>query len=722
MSGPNCIGTEILIEKNSYSFFLDCPTGCTECQSETICSSCTADYLLINSQCVSKGKSLQENITGAALDGVSALGNSVAIGSSLPTNFGLVAKILRNIRYLNVTVSDELNEVFMSWKISSGFIDYPENWRTAESDSASLPEVFERYNVGALFLINYWKSLVMILIGVGLFAPFKLLEMTQYSNKSKLGSIFRLLNVIASNFALTQLYGSLDDIIFYFVLQVRENNFQTSFQKASFAVSIVLSIFAILAFSTNLFILKKYQSSKRSSKKSQQVFLQKYENFKMLFQDFKDSGYLKQSFLMIYIVRSIISGLLITNLFEYPLLQTLLLTSLNLLILVYLAVEKPFKESLNIWGQYFCETVLLFVNVSMLGMAFIDEMVEESGRAIKIFSKVVIISNMVLVVGSLVFMALSVIKALYVTHKTRKLAKKQQEKMQVKIKGRKVNESLDQSVCDQLSLSKGQVVTDCRVTHMGIRNLPPPHNQDDSSSTISMPFQKLSFVKNSPPPPQRFAAKPEQQQQPNNLFNYDHQHQLQEVFANISPGGDHFSPSRPRQRSNPKKMMRRISKSEHSENKAGNLSRRSPVGPHHRQEGDPGRDFVNNNGRNPKAPQLNASNNIPEIFRVSKFHAQDRSQKGFIEVKINQDFIQPAVEEQPKTSLQVQKEDWQTMKNESSRNGSYLEESTVIAPKEERDYEKFLRRKIKEGSAAFIKKQWLQKNSEVKQHEKKINF
>lgn len=652
---------------------------------------------MINSQCVSKGKSLQENITGAALDGASALGNSIAIGSSLPTNFGLVAKILRNIKYLNVTVSDELNEVFTSWKISSGFIDYPESWGD-ESDSGSLPGVFVRYNVRALFLLNYWKSFVMILIGVSVFTPFKLLEIIPCSKKSRLGSIFRLLNVVASNFTLTQLYGSLDDIIFYLVLQVRENNFQTSFEKANLAISIVLSLFASLAFFIHFWILRRYQLSQRNQNKSQQIFLQKYENFKMLFQDFKDSSYLKQSFLMIYIIRSMISGLLITNLFEYPLLQTLLLTSLNILILVYLIVEKPFKEALNMRGQYFCEAVLLVVNVSMLGMAFIDEMVEEDEGARKILSKLVIISNMVLIVGSLAFMALSVIKALYLAYKTKK-----REKMQVKIKGRKMNESLDQSACDQLNQSKNQIVTDCKVTHMGI-----PHNQYDSS-TISMPFKKLSLLKNNP---QRFAAKPDQ---PENLFIYDLHHQQEPEFRNVNSmkiaKGDHISPSKPRQNSNPKQALKRISQqnspslSQKNDNKASYQSRRSLVGSQNQQGESPGPE------KNHKTPHSNSSVNSPETFRVSKFHSQQR----FIEVK-----IQPAIEEQPKEYVDVQK--GEAAKNDSLGNISHLEESTVITPDQERDYEKFLRRRVNESSAAYLTKQWLKKNPEKKEHEKKISF
>ena len=428
---------------------------------------------------MTEGQSLQTNITGAALDSVATLGNSVAIGSSMATNFGLVAKILRNIRYLNVTVSSELEEAFYTWRVSSGFVSVPKSWST-QSDPEMLPAVFDRYNLGSVFLVNYWKSLIMILIGLGVFVIFKAVDMKFFKQGSKLGSASRSINVIASNFTLTQIYGSLDDVIFFLVLQTRSANFRIDFQRASFGLSIALAFFGILILGAHILILYRYRKEKKvnSTQGGLKVFLEKHENFKMLFQDFKDSDLLKQSFLLIYVGRSIVSNLIITNLFDYPLLQTLLLTGLNVAILIYLIVCRPFKEKLNTCGQYFCEGLLLIVNVSMLGMAIIDEMAERSERAIERFSKIIIVLNMVLVVGSLVFMGLSIGKALYAVYKGRK-AQKKLENMAVKELPKIVAPSraniLDQSVCDPLNLSRG---------HSFIDN--PPLQNNDSTNLESL--------------------------------------------------------------------------------------------------------------------------------------------------------------------------------------------------------------------------------------------
>jgi len=429
---------------------------------------------LSSQRCVSDSKSSQANITGAAFDGAAILGNSVAVGTSLPTNFGLVAKILRNIRYMNITVSSELEETFYTWKISSGFISMPDSWNDY-SEPEVLPEVFERYNLGSLFLVNYWKSLVMILIGLSLYVIFRLLDIKRLSGKkkietvSKVSSALRSLNVFASNFTLTQVYGSLDDIIFFFVLQTRSSDFHIDFGRASFALSIVLVLFGILILGVHILILVRYRRSLRMAKdkSSQELkkFLEKHENFKMLFQDFKDTNLMKQSFLLIYVGRSIVSNVIITTLFEYSLLQTLLLTSLNILILIYLIICRPFKEKLNAIGQYFCEIILLLVSVSMLAMAIIDNSSSGSEAVVDRFSQLVILMNMTLVIGSLVFMLPSIGKTLYTIYKERK-AEKKQPKNKEKLKtlgGEKGSLRIiapprgqDQSICDPLNLSRGQ--------------------------------------------------------------------------------------------------------------------------------------------------------------------------------------------------------------------------------------------------------------------------
>lgn len=65
----------------------------------------------------------------------------------------------------------------------------------------------------------------MALVCATLFGIFKVIEMymsKKDNKKSTIYSISRQVNVVASNFALTQFYSNLDDVIFYFVIEATD--------------------------------------------------------------------------------------------------------------------------------------------------------------------------------------------------------------------------------------------------------------------------------------------------------------------------------------------------------------------------------------------------------------------------------------------------------------------------------------------------------------------
>jgi len=386
--------------------------------------------LVSSQECVSSGMSAQANATAALFDGVSIIGQSLAVGSSGPTNFGFVAKIVRNIRYLNITVSDELQSAFYTWKTHSSFLGAPQSW-SSKQKSDPLPEVFERYQIESSFLINYWRSLIMALIGLGLFAIFKAVDYL-YSRSSKPPhwvSAVRSVNVSASNFALAQIYTSLDDIIFFFTLDVKGKGVNSAFANFSFALGIMLLISAVTVLAGHIYTIWRYQQFKkraaRTGDKNQlDRFVKARENVKMLYQDFQDDTFPQQVFLFVNASRSMLTSLFVVTLFEYPLLQVLIFTTFSVCMLVYLHFVKPFKDFLNTCAQYFCEVLLFVVNLCMLIMGFMDEAESKNETAVNRLSKTILIFNMALIIGSALFMIVSIVKALWTLYKEKKLAAK----------------------------------------------------------------------------------------------------------------------------------------------------------------------------------------------------------------------------------------------------------------------------------------------------------
>jgi len=427
---------------------LDCPVGCSECKSSSVCEACHEGYTLSDSHLCDQEKEPdngREKAAGGTFEGSSLAGAALASGSSLPINFGLVAKIIRNLKYLNVTVSSELQVTFSSWKVSSGFLKAPKSW-SLESRSKPLPVVFSRYGLDPVFLINYWKPFILTMVGFVLFVVFKIMEVSLNRGNQQNDSIPRKVNLAASNFALTQVYSNLDDVIFYFVLDARSTEFDDAFRGFSLALALVLILAGGIILGFHGYLLQKYQSIKRDKTPTDflKKFLYKYENVKLIFQDFKDTTIVVQSFLWIHLVRALISSLIFTTLFEYPLVQVLLLLVLNIGMIAFISMKSPFKDLLGTCSQLFCEIILLLANICMLIMATFDQAGSYPIDAVKSLSTSVIVLNTILLFGSAILMVIAILKDLYVAYQAKKKPPHQQG-IPVNLKNNRVSEKLQQN-------------------------------------------------------------------------------------------------------------------------------------------------------------------------------------------------------------------------------------------------------------------------------------
>ena len=323
---------------------------------------------------------------------------------------------------MKLPVSQELYETFVSWKVASGFMSAPQNW-SGKYSSKTIPVVFSRYELQSAFLINFWKPFVMALIGIAVFGIFKVVEVSIKNKKSMVSTISRQVNVAASNFALTQFYSNLDDLLFYFILEMRSTEFETGFRVGSSILAIVLLLVgAIFIFLHSKFI-GKYQDLKGKGSLTQlKSFESKCENINLIFKDFKDSSSLVQSFLMINVVRSVVAGIIFATLFEYPMIQISLLFVLNVLMIVYIWSKKSFKEFTNTCGQLFCELVLFGANVCVFLLALFDHADSYPISSIKGLGKCIIIFNYVLLFGCAILLLFSLGKMLYQSYLERKKA------------------------------------------------------------------------------------------------------------------------------------------------------------------------------------------------------------------------------------------------------------------------------------------------------------
>jgi len=339
-------------------------------------------------------------------------------------NFGLVAKILRNVRYLDLTVSYELQETYYSWKTTSNFLKAPGSWKT-KSESKELPYVFRQYALEPVFLINFWRPLLMTLIGLGLFLIFKGLEIvTRGGENNQRPVVARAIHTAASNFALTQFYSNLDDAIFFFILELKSTKFDTRFRNISFGVAFTVVILGVVLLVLHYVTLRKYQKlryppNKKRNLKQIQQFLHTFQNVSLIFRDFKDQSLFQQTFLLLQILRSVLASLITTTLYQILPLQISLLTLLNVAMVIYLIRKQPFKEYTDACGQFFCEIILFIAHLSIILIATINRDNDRGAASIGRLSKCIIILNFILLIGGILFILLEVGKGFYKAYKER---------------------------------------------------------------------------------------------------------------------------------------------------------------------------------------------------------------------------------------------------------------------------------------------------------------
>jgi len=260
--------------------------------------------------------------------------------------------------------------------------------------------------------------LVLSLIGLGVYGVFKSTEVI-LRKKKKEGNFYtisRHINIAASNFALTIFYCNLDDVILYFIIEFRSTQFDNGFRRFSSVLAIGLLILGGFFMCLHLMFVREYQKLK-NAKQLLEVFKAKSENTKLIFKDFKDKTFFKQSFLFMILCRSLISSLIFATLFDYPVLQTTLLLILNISMVVLQLARNPFKETFNRWGEFFAEIVLVIAVSIMFVLSMLDYADSHPTNGIERLSKCIIVLDGILLLGCGGIMLSSLGKSFYEIYK-----------------------------------------------------------------------------------------------------------------------------------------------------------------------------------------------------------------------------------------------------------------------------------------------------------------
>jgi len=394
-----------------------CPSNCLQSSDLKSCLACEEGYYLSNSQCVlpipppeTKTKTeASQMISSSAM----VVGSILCVGNPSFSTMKLVSKIVQNIRYIDLSVTDELSEVFSNWGTHLISLDFP-NVLSHLAQFKLLPSLFSQYNLESPFLVNIWSQMIITFIGLcalvlcnGLKLCFK-----RRRSQGRFNSVLQKLIIGSRNFTLVQIYGCLDEILFYFILDLMTNRFNTFFSWASFLFAFACVCVGVMLVCLNIWIVKRYQNIKKENIDALHSFHEKNKRWELFYTEFNASDSWGHSFLALLTIRSVLSASIIGTLYSCPGIQTACLVVIDGTIILFLRTKKPLLTLRATIAQYFCEIITLLVHICVFILSLKNDSERDSNTLKSILCKAIIYMNTAIVAGGSGFMLVEI----YITY------------------------------------------------------------------------------------------------------------------------------------------------------------------------------------------------------------------------------------------------------------------------------------------------------------------
>ena len=372
-------------------------------------------------------------------------------GSAQMLTLSALVKMLEYIRYIEILYPPKLEkmlELRNDSSISFNFMSDPPDSVTSKFEENPVPGKFEKYETPSSFIINAWEGLTALGVILAVIAISQII-ISVFKKKNFVFLFFkRLLHVTKWDLFLILLVSNVDGIGVYSSLMLR--NINRNF-------SVYLLIDSVVCISMNciiLFMMAKLLYIGINIRRSRyKVFsfptslpsptsipsptslpspvneshndnpLEKWKSWEILLVSFKDNTFLHQSFIFFFITRVFIFDMIIGYLFEYPLLQAIMITIMSFLMLTYLIVLRPYKETSHLVKLIGDETIVFIVNICVLILAVMDALGSEAYADRVRLGNAVIALNIIFNISAFVFLIFETIVRLVKVYEIFKTSK-----------------------------------------------------------------------------------------------------------------------------------------------------------------------------------------------------------------------------------------------------------------------------------------------------------
>jgi len=349
-------------------------------------------------------------VSKGLFDSGSTASRIFTMGRSLSVGLGLIAKIIQNVRFLDIDYPKEALNAFKTY--GTDLFELPIPQALYESpETKELPSQYARYDMEPSFLENYWDTIMTILMTLFCLLVIKLIQfLTKNQDKKSLFQVaLKNIGQTAANFLVIQIYSNLDDVVFFLLLDISSTRMNSSSAGISMGVAIFFLLLGLFLVFFHCWILGRYQLAK--TQENLERFKVKYRILGTLYEDFKDGSIAKQSFFGILILRCVVLVLVIM-LLQPPWIQATVLMLTNLIFLAYFIYQRPFKSLFDEISQYFCELTVFAAYLSVLILSILDAQEVERASLRSGLGKCIVLAGIILCLGGFVIQVIQTVGAM----------------------------------------------------------------------------------------------------------------------------------------------------------------------------------------------------------------------------------------------------------------------------------------------------------------------
>jgi len=321
----------------------------------------------------------------AATNAANKVTNIWSPADALPFIYGQLKISIMYMRYLNISRTEKLEELYQLYYDSDTSIIPWISMPSSVKDSfptQNLPYMFKKYGLPSSFIANFGDDGMCLLI---ILAAFLTVQLVYLPTKRWLRGFGRFklflqrITVTLQNFLIGSFGESMGSITFYATLEFKNHcKNDKGYYLSSPLVCAFSLILGLLILIINIIILAKFHEVRRSNlhKKSHKAFTaleKKYKGIAVLFKEFHDSSFVKQSAFLLFSFRTIAEGLIVGLLYEYPITQSILLILINFALLVYLIVQRPFESIIDLIQQLVLLLLIFICGPCLVLMAHTDK-------------------------------------------------------------------------------------------------------------------------------------------------------------------------------------------------------------------------------------------------------------------------------------------------------------------------------------------------------------